>query len=184
MRTWAVGALLMALVGCGGDDDPLAGTTWGAQVNATDVLAVTFKTDGTYVEGTIFSLATGGYGADIEKGNYSISGGRLSVTPSQASCPSHSHTADTSPFHITGDNLTIEEPSGSLVLLRTTVDGTSPGGAVTYGCNEGTTFVPHDLVQLSTIALPVCSDPCSGCVGHVPAPVDCAPPVCTDACRH
>jgi len=141
----------LSLVGCGDvtPDDPLRGTIWDTQLNATDVLLVSFHTDGTYNEGTVFNLTSGQIGADVERGTYTVRGDQLTAKPTSASCPTHSHVAETSTFQIVGSNLTLNNAMGAVILEKTATDtSSSSGGTVTYGCSDNDRFTPHEIVPL------------------------------------
>jgi len=143
-------ALLVAvgLVGCGGDGarDALAGTDWAIDWSDGCETVAAFGDTGTYTLGLGCPQGDGSIALQQEVGNYSVSGDRLTTTPTRATCANA--TADTVSFSMTATALTIHDPNGVLSFSRVTATGGGSGVGI-YGCflSDGT-FAKQPLAPL------------------------------------
>lgn len=151
MKAFALIALGVALVGCGGsgdDDDEATGSIVGKWAfQGSNGCALGFTADAMQYEGDVVCpLADNAYGIEAEVGSYSIAGSQLTLTPELASCPTSDHSVDTITFAVSGNTLKFTTPSGVVVFQK--VPGDAGGSVVAaYGCLDVSAgqFTQHDI---------------------------------------
>lgn len=147
MKTMIVALALMA--GCGGTEPASGGGlagTWLLDVNASCTAGMTFTGTG-YAQQLLCNTADGGFGNDVEGGEFSTSGDRINFTPRRASCPTANHDPWTARYLIKGNVLTLADDTQAVTYVKFT-PGASQGGAVQYGCWTMGAFTPSPISPL------------------------------------
>ena len=129
----ALGALLV--MGCGteaGNQGSVVGL-WEAPSGSSCTVAFDFRSDGTYSESLVCTLADGSLGIQVADGTFSTRAGTVTLMADEATCVGWSKlSAET--YTISGTELTLSDSSGVTLLTHET----SRSGTGTYGCFEST----------------------------------------------
>jgi hypothetical protein len=136
--------LLIAVAGCGGEDDSALEGVWMMDYDASCGLALSVD-KGRYSVIDACELNTGGLGADVEVGSYTIDGGTITFNTEQWTCPD-GETTTRLPFAVNGDQLTLASSGGTLLMKRYHSMEEAVGGSIQYGCfaDDGK-FTPAQL---------------------------------------
>lgn len=141
--------LALFVVGCGETEasDPLAGTAWTAPyLGAPCDYGLAFYANGNFMDATVCTLSDGSLGAEVNKGVYSVEGGRATVDIARSSCPTGS--SGFIDFRVIGDTLKIDIADGVITMQRLAVMPGEPG-AIPFGCYDADfNFTPMPLHQL------------------------------------
>lgn len=142
-------ALAVVLAGCGGNSDPTPGIDGNWVFEHDDnVCATGLKAhDGAYEIVTLCELEGGGYGAESEKGLFTVDGDQVSFTPTGSTCKDGDRGTDVATFDASDDSLRLMFDSG--VLLFEPIKGSeSSTGAITYGCyDDSGAFTPMPAIE-------------------------------------
>ena len=140
--------LLAVLAGCdgstGGGAPSLDGTWLYTDSTGAIGQTVTYNGDGTYTFQVLELTSTTTADVEIENGTYTTSGGVITTTPAEWTCPG-SDPVDSCSFEVQGESLIVSAPTGAIVYQRTSP--TQPSDiAITFGCFLGDgTFAPSPL---------------------------------------
>lgn len=141
---------VLGLSGCGGDDDksPLEGG-WFVQLSAT--CGIVFSVAGSkYSMMTFCKAGAVGNAANVdqENGVIAVSGGKMTTTPTEATCPDATKTPETVDYTLSGKTLVIRVPEGALTLVKLEAQDPVAGFVATNGCFTDGAFSPSPLKRL------------------------------------
>ena len=135
MRKWLIAVVFVA--GCGGGDE-LSGTSWFALSGGVGT-SLSFDDSHGYAMAAGFSSG-GSFQLEVQRGTYAISGGSLTFSARESSCPNTPRSASER-FALSGSTLAIGDASDAIVFARDS--GDPPNGAISYGCFDASgAFAP------------------------------------------
>ncbi len=143
--------MLAMLAGCGSGGsglDTLAGTQWQSPIVGFNCIRLLVFTDAERFGSAIVCQLQGGQTAMQQtSGTYAASGGTLTLSATESSCPGASK-APVSVEYTPGTDLTVASPEGVIDYIPA-IAGPSPGGSATYGCFDGSLhFTASPLLPL------------------------------------
>jgi hypothetical protein len=145
---FAFGAIAM---GCGGSSSPeqdLIGNWLYATSTGSTGIAVTYKTDGTYVAAELVLTSSNTADAQVETGTYTATASELTSVPTEWTCPGPD-PAGTASYSFSGGDLLISSSSGIISLAPNTAPASSTF-ILTYGCFQSDgSFVTAPLAPVS-----------------------------------